>query len=61
MEKFVFKIPKSEIDFKVTISGGVYCDKNNVYPNFKTLLKKADQALYVSKDEGRNTISIHGE
>jgi two-component system cell cycle response regulator len=61
MEKHVFKVPKSEIEVKVTISGGIYCEKNNKAHSFKSFLKKADEILYLSKGEGRNRISIYEE
>jgi diguanylate cyclase (GGDEF)-like protein len=57
MEKLKFKT-KAEIEFKTTVSGGVYCASNNL-EDFKKFYKKADETLYESKREGRNKISIY--
>lgn len=57
MEKTKFKT-KNDVEFKTTVSGGVYCASNKA-ENFKKFYKKADETLYESKREGRNKISIY--
>lgn len=50
-----------DIDIKVTASFGVATvssDEWDAYPDFNKLIKEADSALYRSKNNGRNRISI---
>lgn len=43
--------------FKVSISGGVACLKDNNFNSSEALIKAADEYLYFSKENGRNRIS----
>lgn len=48
-----------DIDFDVTLSVGVAFNKNN--EDLETLMEKADDALYQSKENGKNQISYYGK
>ncbi|EPJ75876.1 sensory box/GGDEF family protein [Pseudomonas sp. CFII64] len=43
---------------RCTVSLGV-ADLATPMPGYKTLIERADQALYVSKENGRNQVSVH--
>ena len=48
----------SQPDLRCTISGGIACVPRGEDVTFKDLVNRADQELYVAKDNGRNRISI---
>jgi len=53
-------VPYDDKQIKVTLSIGI-ADMDlsgNVQETYKDLLRKADEALYISKEEGRNRVSI---
>lgn len=62
MEDIREKFSRQIYDFtdkKITLSGGIrYCSKP---VSFQEALKDADEALYRSKEEGRNRISVAGK
>lgn len=67
-ERIRSNVEKMEIVYEgqymhVTISGGVSIYKSDVNPvkNAKELVEQADQALYVSKNSGRNRITFADE
>lgn len=45
-------------ELKVTASIGVISSEKNSAQNFEELIKAADQALYVSKQSGRNQVTL---
>lgn len=45
-------------ELKVTVSIGVISSEKNSTKNFEELIKAADQALYVSKQSGRNQVTV---
>jgi len=56
-EKIRKAVEESEVEgIKLTISGGVCCGKVENEDEFQLLYKKADTALYVAKESGRNQI-----
>jgi diguanylate cyclase len=61
-ERLRQKIEKMEVKYeaqsiKVTISIGI-CEFNNSLPNHEKWIEKADQALYLCKEQGRNQTGI---
>ncbi|WP_262981947.1 diguanylate cyclase domain-containing protein [Sulfuriferula thiophila] len=53
-----FTIEHHELTTSLSIGIAVYPDDGN---DFDTLLKKADTAMYQSKESGRNTYRFHTE
>ncbi len=59
IQKHIFPMPDGP--FQVTVSGGVaFMDQEN-FVTRQELLKKADEALYRAKGEGRNQIQVWAE
>lgn len=48
------KIIYEDVIIKVTVSAGVSCIKND--DTFQTILNRADSALYLAKENGRNIV-----
>lgn len=57
------KISKLEFsthpDFKITISAGVAASSRENFKEFQELFEDADTALYTSKNNGRNQVTVH--
>ena len=53
------RLSEKKDNLSITISiGGYYFDKNNILTG-KEIIDKADQAMYESKETGRNKCTIH--
>jgi diguanylate cyclase (GGDEF)-like protein len=60
IRKKVEKLQFAEVpELKITISIGVASSENS--PDFDVLMKKADKALYESKNSGRNKVTIYSK
>ncbi|MBN2041359.1 MAG: GGDEF domain-containing protein [Spirochaetes bacterium] len=53
----VNSITEKELKISVTISAGVSCTEGSAGYNSLHLIKEADKALYLSKNNGRNTVT----
>lgn len=55
------KFSYNEKDFRVTMSAGIFCQRidNNISALQSSMLKKADIALYQSKNSGKNKTTIY--
>lgn len=51
-----FFCPHQQAGFTITISLGVACTESFDRPTIDLMLQKADEALYMAKDAGRNTV-----
>jgi diguanylate cyclase (GGDEF)-like protein len=58
LRELVAQTPLSERDLRITISMGLACWNGKQELAFDTLLARADRALYQSKMEGRNRLSV---
>ena len=58
IEHHTFSIKSRSADIKVTVSLGVACIREEDVVTPETLIKKADEALYRSKKNGRNCITF---
>ena len=59
IEEHLFKEGEDEI--KQTVSLGVALSSPDEEIDSRTLVRRADEALYAAKDKGRNTFSVYGE
>ncbi len=58
IEQHAFSIKSRSADIKVTVSLGVACISDDVVITPEALIKKADEALYLSKKNGRNRVTF---
>jgi len=58
VEKLEFYVKQTRVP--VTVSIGIYCGNPVPGGNYQSALARADAALYQSKAEGRNRVSLHG-
>ncbi len=58
VERHPFSVRKQSSDIKVTVSLGVACISGKDVITPEALIKKADEALYRSKENGRNCVTF---
>jgi len=58
IEEFPFQIGEQVIHLTVSVGIAEFANDNDIL-NFYDLIDKADQALYVAKDSGRNMLKIY--
>ncbi|MCG8480828.1 MAG: diguanylate cyclase [Spirochaetales bacterium] len=56
--RHVREIDHPDVDWSVTVSIGVACETPNAGRGFDTLVRRADDAMYMSKDAGRNRVTM---